>query len=120
MRHKWSTARAKAGWQLVVAGQRQPVCEDTGEALFSRDGKRLAYLAKKDGKWRVVVDGAEQKAYDAIGAGTLRFSPDGQILAYAAQSGGKWLLVANGREGKPYDGVSDLVFSPNSKLLASR
>lgn len=107
------------GWSMFVDGRQQPVFEDTGEAVFSPDGKRFAYAACKNGKWRVVVDGAEQKAFDAVAEGSLKFSPDGKNLAYAAAVGEKWTIVANGREGRLYDAVSHLTFSANGKYLAA-
>lgn len=42
----------------------------------------MAYVAGKDGKYLVVVDGLEGKKYDAICAGTPFFSPDGRHVAY--------------------------------------
>lgn len=79
--------------------------------ITSPDGLRLAYVAysKKDKKYRVVVNGQEEKQYDKVD--NLVFSPDGKTLAYAAytetytEKGKKWRVVVNGQEGKAYDMV---------------
>jgi ankyrin repeat protein len=85
----------------------------------SADSKRLAYAARVDNRWLVVVDGKEQKQYDGIAAGTPIFSPDSKQLAYAARAGNKWFVVVDGKEQKQYDGVGDIpIFSPDSKRLA--
>ena len=109
-----------SAWNVIADGQKQKIYRNIGNLAFSPDGKRLAYAAEeRDGKWRLSLDGSEQKPYATIAAGTLRFSPDGKYVAYAAKAGEKWMIVVNNHEGKPYDGVSDMVFSPNGKYLAS-
>jgi Tol biopolymer transport system component len=86
----------------------------------SPDGKHFAYVARRGGKWFVVVDGKEGKEYDEIGEGTPIFSPDSKHFAYVARRGGRWFVVVDGKEGKEYDGIGKgtLVFSPDSKHLA--
>ncbi len=79
----------------------------------------MAYGAKSGGKWSVVVDGKEGRAYDGIGASGIVFSPDGQHVAYAARSGGKWSMVVDGKESKAYDGIGITpVFSPDGQHVA--
>ena len=58
----------------------------------------MSYMAQKDGKWRMVVDGKEGKAYDSVSIPA--FSPDSRHLAYAALSQqGTWMVVVDGEEG---------------------
>ena len=52
-----------------------------GSLTVTPDSRRVAYVARRGGKWLVVVDGVEGKEYDAIGAPL--FSPDGQRVAYS-------------------------------------
>ena len=59
--------------------------------------QHMSYMAQKAGKWFVVVDGKEGKAYD--GVSLTAFSPDSRHLAYAALSQGVWLVVVDGEEG---------------------
>ena len=102
----------------MAGGKLQSPYQEIADIALSRDGKRLAYAALKDNKWRVVVDGSEQKPFDTIAAGTLQFSADGANLVYAAQADTKWRIVFNGREEPPYDGIADVLLSPNGKLIA--
>ena len=67
----------------------------------SPDSKRIAYVAGEGSKWRVVVDGKEEKQYDATGAGPI-FSPDNRRVAYAAGVGNKSFVVVDEIEGTPY------------------
>ncbi|HYM74830.1 MAG TPA: hypothetical protein VE377_02540 [Candidatus Dormibacteraeota bacterium] len=76
-----------------------PVDEQRIDTVISPDGKRIAYVALRDGKLLVVVDGREGPEYDAIDKGTPVFSSDGKRVAYTAQKGGKWLVVVDGQEG---------------------
>ena len=91
----------------------------------SPDGKRLAYIVKKDGNKRVVVvDGKEGELYDAILTQMPVFSPDSKQVAYVAQIGSvdsrqspsEQFLVLNGKEGKHYASIWPFVmFSPNGQ-----
>ena len=75
-------------------------------------------MAQKDGKWRMVADGKEQKAYD--GVSIPAYSPDSKHLAYAALEKGNWLVVVDGVEGKSRFGAivkgAKLVFDDAAHL----
>lgn len=131
---------------VVVDDKESKPYDRVGELVFSPDSKRYGYagtLTSTEGdKARVVLDGIEDKAYDAIVTNTLRFSPDSQRVAYAAaitsrqstysdlptfqsvafhaQSKRRYLLVLDGQEGTLYDSIiaRSLSFSPNSQRLA--
>jgi Tol biopolymer transport system component len=84
---------------LVDDGRQGPVYDQIkGRPTFSPDGSRLAYVARKDWKWRVVVNGVEGPAFYNIGEGSVTFSPDSAHLAYTAWRAGKWRLVIDDRE----------------------
>ena len=107
-------ARKGNGWVMVVDGVESEAYEPDGdrpgkvgwsgrdEIAFSRDGSRLAYVARRGGKDFVVSDGAAGKFYDDVR--NLAFTPDGRHVAYTARRGGKSLVVFGGAEGREYDG----------------
>ena len=80
------------------------------------DSRQVAYAAKSDKKWFVVVYGEKGKKYDSIGG--LMFSPDGKRVAYAAKVGDKISVVIDGKEGRLYDHIDGFTFSPDSKRVA--
>ncbi|MCD4782856.1 MAG: hypothetical protein K8T10_03385 [Candidatus Eremiobacteraeota bacterium] len=71
---------------------------------FSPDSKRTAYVAEKDGKCLVVIDGNEGVKYDDIRTAPI-FSPDSKLAVYTAYREGKEFVVVEGKEGKKYDNV---------------
>ena len=75
--------------------------------VFSQDGKRIAFVASRDAKCFVVVDGKAGRGYatssDLWPIADLIFSPTGRYLAYKAIRDGKSYLVINGEEFGPYD-----------------
>ena len=88
--------------------------------FFSPDSKRYAYIAQTGGKWRMVVDGEEGKAYDDIEyfpqfADTV-FSPDSKHTFYQAGTNGKAVLVIDGKEIE--GGVMAPAFSADGKHTA--
>jgi len=90
-----------------------------GSLVFSPDSTRVAYAAKRGGRWVVVVNRREGRGYDGILAGREPiFSPDSKRVAYAAKQGRKFVVVADGLAGAGYDAVGPLVFSPDSRRLA--
>ena len=64
----------------------------------------MAYAAKADNKWFVVVNGNEGKQYDGLGS-PLLFSPDSKRMAYAAKASNKTFIVVDGKEGNQYDAI---------------
>jgi hypothetical protein len=64
----------------------------------SRDGKKVAYSARKGSKWSVIVDGREGHYFDDVGS--AEFSPDGKHLLYDAKLGDQWHLVVDGKISK--------------------
>ncbi|MCE5239956.1 hypothetical protein LLH23_15960 [bacterium] len=85
-------------------------------ALFSPDGKRLAYVALRGKQACVVVDGHEGPAYD--GVSLLSFSANGARLGYAGQRGERQVVCLGERVSPAYDAVEELVFSPDGAHYA--
>lgn len=76
-----------------------------GTPIFSPNGKRIAYIAGKDGRFIVVVDGENSTPYAGIVKGSLCFSPDSKHCAYAARSSGKSLVIVDGEVVSQHDDV---------------
>ena len=119
--------RGVAGSRFIINEQEGPkfdqVLPDT--FIFSNDGKRHAYLAKKAWNLVAVVDGVLQ----ADAGGDLAvwnvkpaFSPDGSKVAYVARNTkmGKSCVVVNGKAGDLHDGLDErfLTFSPDDTRFA--
>ena len=96
----------RRGQYLVLDGVRGPTFDGIaiGALAFSPDSRRLAYGAKREGQWRVVVDSREGAAFD--GVGNLAFSADSAHLAYAAQRGQQWHVVVDGIVGPAFDAIA--------------
>jgi len=113
------------GQCVVVNGEPGPVHEfiDHGNGpIFSPDGQRMAYTARKGDKWLVVLDEQPCPEYDDISSGTLCFSPDGRRVAYCARRGpeetGRHIVVVDGEASTEYDAIGPLRFSPDGENLA--
>ena len=93
-RHRWLRH-----WEMDVTS--------TGPPVFSTEGKRWGYEARKGSKWVMVLDGQVGQGYDSIGFRTLTFSPDEQHAAYVAARDGRELVVLDGWEGPEYDRIAE-------------
>ncbi len=86
------------------------------QIFFSADG-RLAYWAKQDGQWHLVVDGKESEAYEDFGNSS--FSPDGKRMAFSVEKSGIWSVIVDGQAYGSYENQIDwVIFSPDSKHFA--
>lgn len=74
-----------------------------GSLVFSANGKRVAYVAKRGEKWLVVVDEVAGEEYDSIGRDGVAFSPESDQVACLARRRDRWLVVVDGVEGAEYD-----------------
>jgi len=112
--------------------------EATLAALFSPDSKRVAYLAKKDSRYLIVVDGVEGKVrFDrVVGAfgvdrtgkiqtqslqpSGIMFSPDSQRVSFVAatRDDSKQFVIVDDTKHQEYRGVTKPSFSPDSKHIA--
>src|SRR3972149_4558487 len=81
----------------------------------SPDGRPLAYGVETGGFERIVLDGQEQRTFDAVAAGSLGFSPDGGHLGYIAGSQSARFAVVDDSRKPRFDMVGYLNFSPDGR-----
>jgi hypothetical protein len=103
----------------VNGDERGPEFEDFSYPQWSRDGKRLAWLGKRNGKWIAVLDDKETPPLlDDIWGSAWGFTRDGSRFHVAAKVNGKWTHVLDGVAGPGFDVVSDLAFSGDGQHYA--
>lgn len=111
----------KRGATVVVDGVESEVFQAVGDQIrFSPDGKRVAYVVKKNGLYHVVENGVMGKGYDNISSNLGYYSPDSQTFIYGAQENGLWFIVNNAEEGHKYKIIllSESNYSHDSKTFA--
>jgi hypothetical protein len=79
--------------RVVVGTQVGPIFDEIGTLVWSFSG-RLAYTARRDTKWLVVVDGSEQDGGDRVGPPT--FSLDGERVGFIATRGKASYAIVDG------------------------
>ncbi len=95
-----------------VEGQGQsPPWDYVIDVEWSPDSRRLAYLATRDGKVHVVVDGVDAGKYDDVPGHTVPFSSDGSRYGFLAAEFKKDRLksvraVIDGTAGESFDNVT--------------
>lgn len=98
------TGRVEGGKWFIVVGDRKgpefdavPLLSDmiaTQSPVFSPDGSRVAYAAKKGRLWHPVVDGKVGEGCELIWP--VFFSSDGKRVVHVEKHGDKWWLVVDG------------------------
>lgn len=107
---------------LFINGEKAKNYDEISSWVFSPDGKRMVYWARRNGKNFIVINGKEDQAYDLPdylyqAKYEPVFSSDGQHLAYVAVKEGKNVVVVDGVESKEYDEIlSPVVFDSASKF----
>jgi len=108
-------------WFVVLNGEEGKVYdwwEGIESPVFSPDSRQLAYVARKEEKFFIVVnDEEEYQDYEMISSPV--FSPDSRQLAFKASRGNKEFVVINGKEGQEYDKIyGKMQFSPDGQYIA--
>ncbi|MEQ1891213.1 MAG: hypothetical protein ABL998_01620 [Planctomycetota bacterium] len=82
----------------------------------SSNGARVAFIAKRDEQWYMVLDGKEQGPFQTCAG--LALSPEGSRVAYLATRGEGWFMSVDGVEQTGLS-LESLSFSPDGKRLAT-
>lgn len=118
-------AAKRTHWVMLVDGKEFGPYEAAISPVFSPDGKRLAYYAKRNGMWRAVVDGQEGPEFPGPPnelALTLAFSPDSRRVAYVAFTRiNRGRLIIDGQAWPEWQdwGKQQILFSPDSQHVAA-
>ncbi|MFC1522704.1 hypothetical protein ACFL6Y_09870, partial [Elusimicrobiota bacterium] len=74
---------------------------------------KLAYKAKKGGKWVVVYDDNTGPKFDEVR--NIAFTPKGSLI-YNARKGKKWMVVSDNEPGPEFDKIHERIISPKGNL----
>jgi len=91
--------------------------DSIGAVVFSWDGTRLAYVAKKWTRYVVVIDGTESPEYDEVAP--PMFDLSGEHVVYACRSGSTWRVVRDGQQSEGYNwlDLGSIRFDPTGMHL---
>jgi hypothetical protein len=98
--------------------------DSIGRGEFSPDGLHIAFMAMRNKRLFVLLDGKEIGDHENVeNIDELTLSPDGQRVAFYAWKDKQWVLVVDGKEGPTSRGLRDsspsiFGFSPDSRRLA--
>ena len=114
-------------YQVTVQNHQADGFDEIGEFVFSPDGRRFAYSARRKAKWWkflvaewvVVIDGVETQAYQKVGWST--FSPNSRRFAFFAELDGTFaeVCVVDGAPTPPCGRFGGLMFSQDSCHVAA-
>jgi Tol biopolymer transport system component len=113
-------------WSVFVDGAPVGSFDFAYAPTFSKDGKRVAYLAHEGDDQFIIVDGHRGASFEHVGAPI--FDADGKDPIYVAGSGKKRFVVWGATRGEEFDAIvtSDwnaicpLLRSPKSSMVAYR
>ncbi len=100
-------------------GSLGPEYEDIDGLVFMADSHQLAYEAKREGKWLLVLDGKEWPVDAEVVHDSIQVSPDHRRLAFLGRGENKWQAMLDGKPGPRFDFIwaETLKFSGDSKHL---
>lgn len=108
---------------VLVDGKKLELADLGGvhHPVLSADGAHYAFVAEREDRGRVVVDGLEGPLHDKVV--TPRFTADGTRLVYRARQAGERFVVVTDTRGKllrehpHYAAVFEVRFSPDGKSV---
>jgi hypothetical protein len=109
-------ALANGRWHLVHADERGPGFEAIGEVHVA--GDRVAYAARDERGWRLVVEGALGPPFESLRGSTFVFGAEGRRYAYVGRDERGAHAVIDGAVGPAYEHVERLAFGGKGALVA--
>jgi Tol biopolymer transport system component len=100
---------------VVVDGVEGSLFDDVTSLAFTATAQAI-YIAKRNAKFLLVVNGKEDGPFDKVGVPTS--SPDGLRIALAVTRPDGMHMRVNGSEGKAYPLMNSAIFSRNGKRIA--
>jgi hypothetical protein len=107
------------GWRgadplTIVDGQLHETHHETF-AIVSPEAARTALLVHEQPRWRIILDGRSEEAYDVVK--WPLFSDDGRHFAYMAGSDKGQFVILDGVRQKVYDSVEWPLFSDDGRTV---
>jgi hypothetical protein len=81
------TGTSPERWVVVANLVEGPPWQGVAGLRFGPEGKRFVYAALTGDRWRMVVDGVVERAFDSVEVEAVTFSPDGHRVGYIAEDG---------------------------------
>lgn len=74
-------------WSVVADFAPGRVWDGVAALRFGPGGIRFVYAAEQSSRWRMVIDGAADRAFDSLDPESITFSADGRRVGYVAHDG---------------------------------
>ena len=104
------------GWRTSVNGSAAEPFDRVGPPGFSRDGKHVAYMAKRNTTTFLIVD-TNRQAVPAQDVGYAALNATGLSSAYAQRLDGTWTVVENENVlPDTYNEILGMGYSPDNRL----
>ncbi len=101
-RHRIEIVERSGLSYVVIDGQKRAAHEGLAGWSIALAGEHVAFAARVDKRWRVVVDGRQGPLWDEIGG--IELTPSGTAVYLAANAGG-WHVVIGDKVGPRFDAI---------------
>jgi hypothetical protein len=112
-------AKKNKAWTVVVGDQEGPLYERVSYGTPVANDTHIAYGARRDGEWYVVLDNKEIAGpYFGIVDSTMMFSQSGKLTYVAQPSASKYVFVFDGEQGPEFENIGRCVLSDDGNHYA--
>ena len=111
-------AQKDGRWLMVLDHIETPACEDVSAPAFSTDSAHVAWLATREGKSSLVLDGKEIPIGPAGELSAPVLAPNGQRWFAAVHRDGKSQVYSAGKLLGAFSSIASPLFSPDGGRLA--